>query len=280
LQRLLNPLKKFGISANKSATQEDYTMRYLVIAVMMFSLPIEFLQARSAKINDRLESAAVVMYEIMKTPESSIPKDLLDKAVCVGIVPAQKKLAFVVGGSYGRGLLVCRRGGDGPWGAPSMIAVHGGSYGLQIGGSETDLVFVVMNQGGIRRLIKSRGELGADASAAAGPVGRTASASTDLLMTAEILTYSRSRGLFAGISLKGTAITQDGEANELLYGHEVDPSELLLEGKGEIPAPAKSLISELEKYSPRGGTAFGPSQAPPPPNAPQQQQQTAPAPKQ
>jgi lipid-binding SYLF domain-containing protein len=157
--------------------------------------------------------------------------------------------------------------------------VHGGSYGFQIGGSETDLVFVVMNPSGIRRLLKSKGELGADASAAAGPVGRTASASTDLLMTAEILTYSRSRGLFAGISLKGTAITQDGEANELLYGHDVDPSALLLEGKGDIPAPAKSLISELEKYSPRGGSAFGPSQAPLPPNAPPPPQQTAPAPK-
>jgi len=254
-------------------------MRYLVIAALMFSLPVEILQAQSTKIDNRLESAAVVMYEIMKTPENSIPKDLLDKAVCVGVVPGQKKLAFVVGGSYGRGVLVCRRGGNGPWGAPSMIAVHGGSYGFQIGGSETDLVFVVMNPSGIRRLLKSKGELGADASAAAGPVGRTASASTDLMMTAEILTYSRSRGLFAGIALKGTAITQDGEANARLYGHAVEPTDLLIEGMGDIPAPAKSLISELEKYSPRGGEAFVATQAPKQQRAPAPKQQSAPAPK-
>ncbi len=178
-------------------------MKYRVVAILMFSLSAELLQAKETKIDNRLQAAAVVMYEIMNTPENSIPKDLLDRSVCVGVIPAQKKLAFVVGGSYGRGVLVCRRGGDGPWGAPSMIALHAGSYGLQIGGSETDVVFVVMNPSGIRRLLKSKGELGADASAAAGPVGRTASASTDLYMTAEILTYSRSRGLFAGVSLKG-----------------------------------------------------------------------------
>jgi lipid-binding SYLF domain-containing protein len=149
-----------------------------------------------------------------------------------------------------------------------MIAVHSGSYGFQLGGSETDLIFVVMNPSGIRRLLKSRGELGADASAAAGPVGRTASASTDLMMTAEILTYSRSRGLFAGVSLKGTAITQDGEANARLYGHVVEPQELLIEGKGDVPPPAKSLITELGKYSPRGGVAFAATLAPKPESAP------------
>jgi lipid-binding SYLF domain-containing protein len=254
-------------------------MRYLVIAALIFSLPVEFLQAKSTKIANRLESAAVVMYEIMKTPENSIPKDLLDKSVCVGVVPGQKKLAFVVGGSYGRGVLVCRRGGNGPWGAPSMIAVHGGSYGLQIGGSETDLVFVVMNPSGIRRLLKSKGELGADASAAAGPVGRTASASTDLMMTAEILTYSRSRGLFAGVALKGTAITPDGEANARLYGHVVEPQEILIEGKGEIPPEAKSLVTELEKFSPRGGEAFAPTPAPKQESAPPPKQGSTPAPR-
>jgi lipid-binding SYLF domain-containing protein len=247
-------------------------MRYLMVASLLLSLPVEFLQAKSSKVADRLESAAVVMYEIMNTPENSIPKDLLDKSVCVGIVPGQKKLAFIFGASYGRGALVCRRGGNGPWGAPSMIAVRSGSYGFQLGGSETDLVFVVMNSGGIRKLLKSRAELGADASAAAGPVGRTASASTDLMMNAEILTYSRSRGLFAGVSLKGAAITQDGEANARLYGHFVDPKELLVEGKGEVPPEAKSLVAGLEKYSPRGGEPFADSQAP--------KQESAPAPKQ
>jgi lipid-binding SYLF domain-containing protein len=255
-------------------------MRYLMVATLMFSLPVEFLQAKSNKIANRLESAAVVMYEIMQTPENSIPKDLLDKSVCVGIIPGQKKLAFVVGAGYGRGVLVCRRGGDGPWGAPSMIGLHAGSFGFQWGGSETDLVFVVMNPGGIRRLLTSKGELGADASVAAGPVGRTASASTDLLITAEILTYSRSRGLFAGISLKGAAITPDGEANARLYGHLVDPKELLIEGKGDIPPEAKSLVTELEKYSPRGGEAFAATQAPKQESAPAPAQQSAPAPKQ
>jgi lipid-binding SYLF domain-containing protein len=255
-------------------------MRYLMVATLMISLPAEFLQAKPTKIANRLQSAAVVMYEIMNTPENSIPKDLLDRSVCVGVVPGQKKLAFMFGGSYGRGVLVCRRGGDGPWGAPSMIAVHGGSYGFQLGGSETDLVFVVMNPNGMRRLLKSRGELGADASAAAGPVGRTASASTDLMITAEILTYSRSRGLFAGVALKGTAITQDGEANARLYGHVVDPKEILIEGKGDIPPEAKSLITELEKYSPRGGQAFAATPAPKPESAPVPKQQSAPVPKQ
>jgi lipid-binding SYLF domain-containing protein len=161
-----------------------------------------------------------------------------------------------------------------------MIAVRSGSYGFQLGGSETDLVFVVMNPSGMRKLLKSRTELGADASAAAGPVGRTASASTDLMMTAEILTYSRSRGLFAGVSLKGTAITQDGEANARLYGHIVDPKELLVEGKGDVPPEAKSLVAGLEKYSPRGGEAFAAPQAPKQESAPAPKQESAPAPKQ
>jgi len=245
-------------------------MRYLMVAtlMLMLTLPVESLQAKESKIANRLENAAVVMYEIMQTPENSIPRDLLDKAVCVGVVPGEKKAAFVLGGNYGRGALVCRRGGNGPWGAPSMIAVHGGSFGFQWGGTETDVVFVVMNAGGIRRLLKSKGELGADVSAAAGPVGRTASASTDLMMTAEILTYSRSRGLFAGISLKGAAITQDGEANARLYGHVVEPKEILIEGKGDVPPEAKSLLAELEKYSPHGGEAFPPAHAPKQDSAP------------
>jgi lipid-binding SYLF domain-containing protein len=254
-------------------------MRHLMVATLMLSLSPALLQANPTKIANRLESAAVVMYEIMNTPENSIPKDLLDRSVCVGIVPGQKKLAFIFGASYGRGVLLCRRGGNGPWGAPSMIAVHSGSYGFQLGGSETDLVFVVMNPNGIRRLLKSKGELGADASAAAGPVGRTTSASTDLMMTAEILTYSRARGLFAGVSLKGTAITQDGEANARLYGHVVDPREILIEGKGDIPPEAKSLVTELEKYSPRGGEAFAASLAPKPESAPASAPGSSPTPK-
>jgi lipid-binding SYLF domain-containing protein len=233
-----------------------------MLATLIFSLSVELLHADSGKIDNRIDNAAEVLGEIMTMPENSIPRGLLDRAVCVGIIPGQKKLAFVVGGSYGRGVLVCRRGGNGPWGAPSMIGLHVGSLGFQWGGSETDLIFVVMNSGGIRKLLKSKGEIGADVSAAAGPVGRTASASTDLMVTAEILTYSRSRGLFAGISLKGAAITQDTEANARLYGHVVEPHDLLIEGKGDVPAPAKALIAELQKYSPHGGEAFAPMHQP------------------
>ena len=251
-------------------------MRYLVIAALMLSLPAEFLQAKEDKISERLERSAEVLYEIMNTPDKSIPKDLLDKSVCVGIIPGEKKGAFVFGGNYGRGAIVCRRGGDGPWGPPSMIAVHGGSFGFQWGATETDVVVVVMNPGGIRRLLKSKGELGADVSVAAGPVGRTAAASTDLMMTAEILTYSRSRGLFAGISLKGAAVTPDGEANARLYGHVVEPEDLLIKGKGEIPPPAQPLIRELDKYSPRGGQSFAPAGAPEQGSPPPPAQQSAP----
>jgi lipid-binding SYLF domain-containing protein len=235
-----------------------------MVATLIFSLHGEFLQAQSKKIDNRIDNAAEVLQEVMNTPENSIPRGLLDKAVCVGIIPAEKKLAFVVGGSFGRGVLDCRRGGNGPWGAPSMVTLRAGSLGFQWGGSETDLIFVVMNSGGIRKLLKSKGEIGADISAAAGPVGRSASADTDLLMNAEILTYSRSRGLFAGISLKGAAITQDTEANARLYGHIVDPNDLLLEGKGDVPPPAQPLVAELEKFSPRGGEAFAPMHQPPP----------------
>ena len=252
-------------------------MRYLMVAALMFSLSVEFLQASETRIADRVQDAAVVLNEIMYEPENSIPRNLLDRAVCVGIIPSEKKLAFIVGGSYGRGVLDCRRGGNGPWGAPSMIELRAGSLGFQWGGSETDLVFVVMNPSGIRKLLRSKGELGADASAAAGPVGRTAAASTDLEVTAEILTYSRTRGLFAGISLKGAAITQDTEANEDLYGHRVDPWDLLIEGKGEIPAPAKTLISGLDKFSPHGGQPMGPGREPQPPSPTQPPQPAAPA---
>jgi lipid-binding SYLF domain-containing protein len=231
-------------------------MKHFAVATLILSFSLDIAQAKLTKEAARLEDAAVTMSEIMSTPENSIPKDLLDKAVCVGIIPSEKKLAFGFGGSYGRGALLCRQGGDGTWGAPSMIALHGGSFGFQLGGSATDLVFIVMNPGGIRKLLKSKGELGADASVAAGPVGRTASGSTDLLVTAEILTYSRSRGLFAGVSLKGAAITQDENANEHLYGHKVDPQAILLQNKVAVPAEAKSLVEVLDRFSPHGGEKF------------------------
>src|SRR5207249_11139558 len=165
--------------------------------------------AEQSKEGERLEKATFVINEIMRQPDNSIPQDLLDRAVCVGIVPSEKKLAFVFGGNYGRGALICRHGGDGVWGAPSMFTVGGGSWGLQIGGESTDIVFIVMNTDGVRKLLEHGIRLGADASAAAGPVGRSSSAATDVQMHAEILSYSRSRGLFAGLSLAGAILKQE-----------------------------------------------------------------------
>lgn len=212
--------------------------------------------AAKSKEADRLENATYVINEIMQTPENGIPLDLLNRAVCVGIVPAEKKGAFIVGGSFGRGALVCRMHGTGAWGAPSMFTIYGGSYGLQIGGQSTDVVFIVMNSGGARKLLQSGVKLGGDASAAAGPVGRDAKAETDVQLHAEILTYSRSRGLFAGISLVGSVIKQDEDGNQRLYGHAVTVKDVLLRGTVPAPAAAKPLDDILTKWSPRGGEAF------------------------
>jgi lipid-binding SYLF domain-containing protein len=231
-------------------------MRHLLAVVLLFALNGVALARDESKETERLESAAEVITEIMGTPEKSIPQDLLNRAVCVGIIPSMKKAAFVFGGSYGRGCLVCRRGGNGAWSAPSMITLRGGSFGFQIGGSATDIVLIVMNAKGAEKLLKSKSELGADASVAGGPVGRTASGSTDLTMHAEILTYSRSRGVFAGISLKGAALTQDSDGNERLYGQKVDPRDILIAGKVSPPAAARALDSALAKYSPKGGEPF------------------------
>jgi SH3 domain-containing YSC84-like protein 1 len=218
--------------------------------------------ARETKEAERLENATVALNEIMQSPDSGIPQDLLDRAVCVGIVPSEKKLAFIFGANYGRGALVCRQGGDGAWGAPSMFTVGGGSWGLQIGGESTDIVFIVMNASGIRKLLQSGVKLGADASVAAGPVGRTSGAATDVQLHAEILSYSRSRGLFAGLSLAGAVLRQDGDGNHRLYGREISPQEILIEGKVPPPPPAKSLDAILTKYSPHGGSSFGIRQPP------------------
>ena len=208
---------------------------------------------RKTKEATRLENATYVINEIMQTPENGIPQDLLDRAVCVGIVPGELKGAFIAGVSYGRGALVCRMHGTGAWGAPSMFSLYGGSYGLQIGGQSTDIVFIVMNSGGVRKLLQSGVKLGADVSAAAGPVGRRADAETDIQLHAEILTYSRSRGLFAGISLAGSVIRQDEDGNERLYGHAVTAKDVLIKESEKAPAAAKQLDDILTKYSPRGG---------------------------
>ncbi|HEY6291957.1 MAG TPA: lipid-binding SYLF domain-containing protein [Terriglobia bacterium] len=224
-----------------------------MLALAMLLCASSSLGWAKSKEAQRLENATYVINEIMQTPESGIPQNLLDKAVCVGIIPGELKGAFIVGGSWGRGALVCRIHGTGAWGAPSMFTIYGGSYGLQIGGQSTDIVFIVMNAGGIRKLLQSGVKLGADVSAAAGPVGRQAEAETDIQLHAEILTYARARGLFAGVSLAGSVIRQDEDGNERLYGHAVTAKDVLIKGIDPVPAAAKPLDDILTKYSPRGG---------------------------
>jgi len=230
-------------------------MKSLLSLVLALSASATLLAAEASKEAERLEKAATVIQEVMSTPEQGIPKDLLDKAVCVGVIPSQKKVALGIGGSFGRGALVCRRGGNGPWGGPSMFTVGGPNIGLQLGGQATDFVLIVMNAGGVQKLLKSRTKLGADASVAAGPVGRTAAGQTDLLLHTEILTYSRSRGLFAGLSLDGQIVKQDHDANERIYGRRVDPKDILVTGTVGVPAGARRLVAVLNKYSPHGGQA-------------------------
>jgi SH3 domain-containing YSC84-like protein 1 len=201
---------------------------------------------------ERLEESARIMHEIMATPDQGIPQDLLNKAYCVVVVPSLKKGAFVVGAEYGKGFTICRRGVGMGWGAPGAIRVEGGSVGFQIGGSSTDVVMLVMNEQGMRDLDKDKFTLGGDASVAAGPVGRTATANTDAYMTAEILSYSRTKGVFAGVSLSGASLRPDRDSNKELYGEKLDNRQILMT-KREPPAAARALIAELDKYSMRKG---------------------------
>ena len=200
----------------------------------------------------RLENSGVVMQEIMNTPEN-IPQKVLEKADCVIVFPSILKAAFVVGGSYGRGAMVCRTGKTfkGPWGAPAMYALEGGSIGFQIGGQATDLVLLVMNERGASSILDSKVKLGADASVAAGPVGRDASADTDAYLRSEVLSYSRSRGLFAGISLEGSTLRPDDDATTDVYGRKLTAREIVLGGKIGIPVSGRHLVAVLQKNAPR-----------------------------
>jgi lipid-binding SYLF domain-containing protein len=195
----------------------------------------------------RLEACREVLMELLAGKES-IPRDLLDKAECVAVIPSAKKFALGFGGRYGKGAVVCR--GEKGWGAPLMMTIGGGSFGLQIGGQAADYVFLVMNPRGIDYLMRSKFTLGADAAVAAGPVGRTGSADTDLRLKAEILSYSRTRGLFAGLSLEGAVVKQDRDANENVYGRSVDPHKVLVEGAYEAPEYAHGLADVLNGASP------------------------------
>jgi lipid-binding SYLF domain-containing protein len=199
---------------------------------------------------ERVNDAAAVFDEIMGIKERTIPQELLDKAECVVIVPGVKKAAFIFGGKYGKGVISCRPENGEGWSGPSTIRIEGGSFGLQIGGSETDVVMLVMNRRGVDKLLQSKFTLGGDVSVAAGPVGRAAEAQTDAQMHAEILAYSRARGLFAGVSLNGATLRQDETDNRLIYGKQITPKEILLGGQ-KPPASVMKLIDTLSKYSSR-----------------------------
>jgi lipid-binding SYLF domain-containing protein len=201
---------------------------------------------------DRVENAGKVMSEILNVPDD-IPQDLLNKAYCVVILPSVLKAAFIVGASYGRGVMTCRSGAnfEGPWGPPTMMALEGGSFGLQLGGEATDFVLLIMNDRGAKSILSSKVKLGADASAAAGPKGRDASAATDVTMRAEILSYSRARGVFAGISLEGSTLRPDNDANRRLYSKEINAESIVLKGAAKAPASARELLHTLEKKSPK-----------------------------
>jgi SH3 domain-containing YSC84-like protein 1 len=205
------------------------------------------------KETDRLKESYTVLKEILGMPDKGIPRGLLDKAECVVVFPSVKKAAFVVGASYGRGAMTCRTGEDfrGPWSAPAMFALEGGSFGLQIGGQATDFVLLVMNERGANSVMSSKVKIGADASAAAGPVGRTTSAETDIVMQAEILSWSRTRGIFGGVSLTGSTLRSDGGANKNLYGQDLDAKEILRERKVRTPEAGQQLVELLQKTSPK-----------------------------
>jgi len=208
--------------------------------------------AKDEKEEDRVKDAGEVLKEILNIPDD-IPQDLLDKAECLVILPSVLKGAFGVGGSYGRGVMICRSGEHytGPWGPPALYALEGISIGFQLGGQATDFVLLVMNPKGARSLLSSKVKLGADASAAAGPKGRTAEGATDIVMNAEILSYSRNKGLFAGVSLEGSTLRSDGSANEKLYGRKLTAKEIIVQHKVGVPACAHDLVSLLQRKSPK-----------------------------
>jgi SH3 domain-containing YSC84-like protein 1 len=227
-----------------------YLMSILFAALAVFSAPAW--AADHEKDEDRLKNSGTVLKEILDVPDN-IPQDLLDKADCVVVFPSVLKAAFIVGGSYGRGAMSCRRGQDfrGPWGAPTMMALEGGSFGFQIGGEATDFVLLIMNERGASGILTSKVKLGADASVAAGPVGRTASAETDATLRADILSYSRARGAFVGVALEGSTIRPDNGANKQIYGQEVPARQIVLSGNVAAPLSAQRLISTLDSRTPR-----------------------------
>jgi SH3 domain-containing YSC84-like protein 1 len=221
-----------------------------LMALALVALPL--LAAGDKKETERLENCGMIVKEVMDIPDN-IPEDLINKAECIIVYPSVLKAAFIVGGSYGRGAMTCRSGEHftGPWSAPTMMALEGGSVGLQLGGQATDFVLLVMNPRGARSILSSKVKLGADASAAAGPKGRTANASTDVTMRAEVLSYSRARGLFAGLSLEGSTVRPDNDGNERIYGKKVEAESIVFKGAVAVPPAAQKMIAYLNQKSPK-----------------------------
>src|SRR5438874_4404514 len=221
-----------------------------LMALALVALPL--LAAGDKKETGRLENCGLIVKEVMDIPDN-IPEDLINKAECIIVYPSVLKAAFVIGGSYGRGAMTCRSGEHftGPWSAPTMMALEGGSVGLQLGGQATDFVLLVINPRGAHSILSSKVKLGADASAAAGPKGRNAEASTDVTMRAEVLSYSRARGLFAGLSLEGSTVRPDNDANEKVYGKKLEAESIVFKGAVAVPPAAQKLIAYLNQKSPK-----------------------------
>jgi lipid-binding SYLF domain-containing protein len=231
--------------------EREAQMKKLSVLILVYALVLSAF-ANDQKEKDRVKESGEVLKEILNIPDD-IPEDLLDKAECVIILPSVKKGAFGIGASYGRGVMVCRGGEHytGPWGPPALYALEGLNIGFQLGGEATDFVLLVMNPKGARSLLSSKVKLGGDASAAAGPKGRTAEGATDVVMNAEILSYSRTKGLFAGISLEGSTLRSDGSANEKLYGKQLSAKDIIRGGKVRVPSSARELVALLNKKSPK-----------------------------
>jgi lipid-binding SYLF domain-containing protein len=245
------------LSLTAQTTGDNHMRKFLACSstILFTLLPIfsETAGARNeSKDDERLRNCGAVLKEILDVPDN-IPHDLLDKADCIVVFPSVLKAAFIVGGSYGRGAMSCRRGQEfrGPWGAPTMMALEGGSFGFQIGGDATDFVLLVMNESGARGILASKVKLGGDAAVAAGPVGRDAQADTDASMRAEILSYSRARGLFAGVSLEGSTIRPDNGDNRQVYGRNIPAKDIVLSGKVAVPPAAEQFISTLDATTPK-----------------------------
>ena len=231
-------------------TNSNRCIRALVVAGFIGSSTSAFAADRKMKVDDRLNVSADALRDMMRAPDRGLPRDLIDKARCVVVVPGMKKAGFIFGAEYGRGFAVCRRHGGSGWGAPAAMRVEGGSFGLQIGASAADIVLLVMNDGGMKHLLSDKFTIGGDATAAVGPLGREVSAQTDAMMHAEMLSYSRSRGLFAGISLEGATLRPDGETNRVLYGHPATNREIL-SGDFKTPVVAAKLEVALGRESTR-----------------------------